>query len=65
MDNSEKGPMVAREKLAAGARKLIYINSFFSIAILQMVMILAENKQLVMNMVIAFTIYYASIVNRT
>ena len=63
MDNSEKGPMVAREKLAAGARKLIYINSFFSIAILQMVMILAENKQLIM--VIKFTKYYASTVNRS
>ena len=63
MDKSEKGPMVAREKLAAGARKFIYINSFFSIAILQMVMILPRNKQLVM--VIKFTKYYASTINRS
>ena len=56
------GLQVDRERLAAGAQKFIYINSFFSIVILQMVMTSAENNQLIM--VITFTKYYDSTVNR-
>ena len=45
------------------ARKFIYINSFFAVSILQIVMILAENSQLIV--VITITKYYDSTVNKT
>ena len=57
------GLQVDRERLAAGARKFIYINSFFSIVILQMVMTSAENNHFIM--VITFTKYHDSPVNIT
>ena len=54
---------VAQEKLAAGARKFILIKSYFSISIWQMMMKFAENNHPIM--VITFTKYYDSQVNRT
>ena len=53
----------AREKLAAGGRKFIYINSFLSVSILQIVVISAQNNQLIV--VITFTKYNDSTVNTT